>query len=105
MNIVEKIQQLCETNNISISLLEKELGFSRGSIYKWHKSYPKSDALFKMAKYFNVSMESFLSTEITKDDLKNGEPKGAYILLSDKDRGKGIPPEVLQKLTDFYCSK
>lgn len=60
MELVEKIQQLCNQNNITVTQLERELGFSKGSIRKWDASSPSSDKLMQVATYFNITMEYLL---------------------------------------------
>lgn len=57
MSLVENIQSLCETRGISIPKLEKELGFGRGSIYKWDKNSPSIDKVQKVADYFRVPLD------------------------------------------------
>jgi len=60
MNILEKIQLLCEEKNITVSKLETELDFGRGTLYKWNKSSPSTDKLSKVADYFHVSVDWLL---------------------------------------------
>ena len=55
-----KIAKLCEEQKISISELEKKMGFGRCTIVKWKKSNPTVDKLKKVADYFGVSIEYFL---------------------------------------------
>ena len=61
--ILKKILKLAEKNNISISCLEKTLGFGNGTIKKWGESSPSVDKLKKVADYFGVSIEYFLEQE------------------------------------------
>lgn len=56
----QKIKALCKEKDISVYLLEKQLGFSTGSICKWDNSMPRADALLKVAKYFNVTIDYFI---------------------------------------------
>lgn len=55
--LFDRIQSLCETNNIKISELEIILGFSKNLIYKWKNSNPRCDKLEKVADYFDVSID------------------------------------------------
>lgn len=107
MSLVENIQKLCESKGISVSILQKELGFSSGSIYKWDKNSPSVDKLCLVADYFNVSVDYLLGRElITKEEyLKNKPDHKKYILLGEKAMGKGLPVEVLAKLIDLYAEK
>lgn len=59
--IAEKIEILCQKRGINISKLEKECGIGNGTISRWNKSYPRTDTLKKVADYFGVSIEYFIS--------------------------------------------
>lgn len=60
MSTLEIIKMLCEKKGISIQRLEKELGFSNGSIAK--NESMKANRLLEIAKYFNVSMEYLMGS-------------------------------------------
>lgn len=64
MNMYERIEFLRRKEGISQGNLEKELGFSNGSISKWKTSTPKPERLQTLANHFGVSVD-FL---IGKDD-------------------------------------
>lgn len=59
MNTTDVIRLLCRQNGISVTDLEKDLGFSNGSLLK--NNSIRSDRLYKVAQRFNVSME-YLTT-------------------------------------------
>lgn len=61
--LYKKIKDLCCDEHISVSQLEKTLGFSRGSIDKWKSSVPSADKLQKVAEHFNVTIKSLLEEE------------------------------------------
>ena len=61
MTLFDRIEDLRAKNGISQGKLEKELGFSNGSISKWRNSLPNPTRLQKLAEYFDVSVE-FLMT-------------------------------------------
>lgn len=61
METSEIIRKLCKENHISVTDLESKLGFSNGSLTKG--SSLRSDRLYEVAKYFNVSMEYLLHGE------------------------------------------
>lgn len=56
----QKIKVLCKEKGISVYRLERDLGFSAGSISKWDSSMPRADALLKIAKYFEKSIDYFI---------------------------------------------
>ena len=61
METSDIIRKLCKENHISVTDLESKLGFSTGSLTKG--SSLRSDRLYEVAKYFNVSMEYLLHGE------------------------------------------
>lgn len=89
MTTIEKIKDLCKEYNISISKLEKDLGFSNGYINSLKKGIMPDYKLDLVADYFGVKKQSLISN---KDILK---PKAAqehirlislYERLSDNDK-------------------
>lgn len=71
MNTREIIKKLCDDRGISVQRLEKELGFSNGSIAK--NDSMKSDRLYAISKYFDVSMEFLMGHDNEKEGkLKPG---------------------------------
>lgn len=58
--IFGKISKLVSEKGISISSLEKTLGFGNGTIRGWKESSPSVEKLKKVAEYFGVSIEYFL---------------------------------------------
>lgn len=64
MSTYEKIAELCKNNGISITALESDLGFGRGSIGKLKKGGTTSLVrLQKIADYFGVDIKHFLENE------------------------------------------
>lgn len=55
------IKKLCKQHGITVTGMEKELGFSRGSLCKIETSKPSMDKVQKIANFFNVSVEYLLS--------------------------------------------
>lgn len=66
MTVFERIENLRKERNISQGKLEKELGFSNGSISKWKHSMPKPERLQKLSNYFGVSLEYLMTGIETK---------------------------------------
>lgn len=69
MNIYDRIKQLCEERHISVAELERTLGFSNGSLYKWTKTSPSAEKLKTVADYFNVTVDYLLgrNSDLSKD--------------------------------------
>ena len=69
MTLYERIETLRKSKNISQGKLEKELGFSNGSISKWKNSTPTTERLQKLADYFGVTVEYLLTGEEAKSEV------------------------------------
>lgn len=63
--IYERINLLISSRGISQGKLEKELGFSNGTISKWKTSTPRVDRLQKIADYFNISISYLIGENIS----------------------------------------
>ena len=59
MSKYERIKELCKDRGVTITGLEKELGFARGSLSKIDKNKPSYERLGKLANYFGVPIEYF----------------------------------------------
>jgi len=57
MTITERVQLLCREKGVTLSGLEKELGFGNSSLCKWDTSVPGIDRVLKVADYFGVSID------------------------------------------------
>ncbi|GMB00883.1 helix-turn-helix transcriptional regulator [Pelosinus sp. IPA-1] len=67
MSLLNNIQNLCPSKNTTIPKLEKELGFSKGSMYKWDINDPSISKVLKVAQYFGVSIDSLFKD--SQEDL------------------------------------
>ena len=74
MTFYERFEELRKEKGISQGKLEKELGFSNGSVSKWKNSTPTHERLQTVANYFNVSVEYLLTgKEEEKEYYLNNE--------------------------------
>lgn len=110
MSVYEKVLELCKGYGIPQTVLEKELGFGRGSIGKLRKGKTSVDRLQKIADYFHVPLSFFT-------DQENGQSTGYYTdtetarlaqkLFTDPDirilfdAADGSAPEDLQMAADL----
>jgi transcriptional regulator with XRE-family HTH domain len=105
MSLVENIQKLCLVKGTNIANLQKELGFSNGSIYRWGTNSPSVDKLQKVADYFNTTIDFLLSGESSANkielvinnllkDLSIGNEQSVNILNS----AKGLSDEQQKEL-------
>jgi len=62
MNLVARIQNLCDENGITVKQLGENVKLGNGVIGKWGTSSPKLENLLKVAEYFNVSLDYLVGT-------------------------------------------
>lgn len=70
--IYDRIKQLCKNKGITVSQLEKELGFSVGSIGKWRQYSPSIEKVLAVAKFFNYSLDELCCINTMKNEEKDG---------------------------------
>ena len=75
MSRYEKIKELCKDRGINVSKLERDLGFSRGSLCKIDKNKPSIDRLGKIASYFDVPVEYFSDVQNSGQKLEYYDPE------------------------------
>lgn len=68
-----KLSRLCEKKNISIAELERNLGMSNGSLRK--DGDIKSDRLYAISKFFDVTMEYLMGEEDSKKGIPQYNPR------------------------------
>lgn len=109
MTVLERIQELCSRNKITISALEKELKLGKGTIYKWSESYPNTEKLTRVADYFNVSVDYLLGRKeivLNKKDEREIEKilNGYREQLMDSEGlmfdGDPASPEAIESILD-----
>jgi len=61
--IVKNIERHCEERGLSISGLEKQLGFGNSTISKWTRCSPSVDKLSAVASFFNTTVDELLRGE------------------------------------------
>ena len=60
--LYERIKELCKEKGVTVSQMERDLGFAKGSISKIDKHKPSIDKIVKIAEYFNLKYEQFFET-------------------------------------------
>lgn len=73
LDIIDRIFQLLNTTKKGDYPLEKEIGVARGSLMNWrnHLSKPGTDALIKIANYFNVTTDYLLGRDKSTATAQN----------------------------------
>ena len=58
--IVKNIEKLCRKRKITVSALEKALGFGNSTISKWSKCSPTVEKLSKVAAFFDCTIDELM---------------------------------------------
>ena len=82
INVSEQIKKICKKRGITISGLERELGWSNGVIGRWAKVSPSIDKIFTVASQLEVSLDELLGTVRAAED-SNLEEKGIFEKIYD----------------------
>ncbi|EAE3677836.1 XRE family transcriptional regulator [Listeria monocytogenes] len=96
MDVYEIVKILCKENNISLSELEKKLGLTRNTLYKWKTQSPSIERLLLVANYFNVSVD-FLVGRASKnhfDDI-------SYLDILDQEAEANLA-ELIDLLQSYF---
>lgn len=106
MGTIEIIKELCDKKGISLAQLEKDLNFGNGSIAK--SKTVRSDRLFSIAKYFDVTMEYLVTGDEREQYYLNEETADlAQALYEDPNQrvlfnaSRNARPEDLQMAADL----
>ena len=78
MDTFDRIQELCDTKGITISALERELGFGKGLIRTWRTGSPSSDKLEKVADFFGVTLDQLVGRCVVAEEVTEYQVDKAY---------------------------
>lgn len=86
-------------NNLSATDLCKALGFKQNTFSDWvnAKTYPRIDAIEKMANYFGIS-KAFLVEDIQELDMISEEERNMVIQYRNADM---VTRESIKRLLDY----
>ncbi len=62
--ILKQIRRMCTEKRITISKLERDLGFGNGTIRNWDVANPGSGKLKAVADYFGVTVDELLKEDV-----------------------------------------
>ena len=72
MTISESIRTIAEKQNVTISQLERDLNFNKGTIRRWQESEPSIEKVCRVADYLNVSVDEICGRGFTSTPLTEG---------------------------------
>lgn len=104
----DTIKKLCKDKGVTVTGIEKELGFARGSLCKVNTNKPSMEKVQKLADYFGVSVYYLMTGEEKEVYYLNGETaKMAQEMYEDEDMRslfdmkRNMPPERFKAHMEF----
>ncbi len=79
------IKQLCKNKGVTVTGLEKELGFARGSLCKVNTSKPSMEKVQKLADYFGISSDYLMNGEEIKQTTSELSTKEKHDIKRNVD--------------------
>ena len=81
----DRLVELCKNENKKITPVIRELGLSTGGIARWRNgSIPDGNTLYKIADYFNVSVDYLLGKTDKKEKPSAKSEEQNAVFLDDK---------------------
>ena len=87
----DTIKKLCKMKGVTVTRLENDLGFSKGSLCKINTSKPSVEKVTKIANYFNVPINQLLDekdvdSHITCDYLFGSKSEITFEMLNPQNK-------------------
>ena len=81
-----QFEKLCDERKVKPNPLGKELGFSSGIITKWKQgAYPGTEALMKIAEYFDVSIDYLVYGEEAENGRASVRSSENAMVITDQN--------------------
>lgn len=61
--LYDRIKALCKEKGVTITEMEKDLGYARGSLYKIDKHKPSAEKVKAIADYFEISQDELTGVQ------------------------------------------
>lgn len=103
MTVYDYVKVLAKERNVDIKSVEMACEFGNGTISKWGKSMPKADLLYKVALYFDMPIEYFLTGKRPVFDKMEQVLLDAY--RSSDEQGKATIIQVCMNERDIAEGK
>lgn len=102
MTTVDRILNLMETNNITAAQLTREISLTNGLVTQWKqgKQKPSIEALNKISKYFNVSLDYLVNGISINNTFSSTQQE----LLDLYSKLNAHEQEVVLSLVKILCS-
>lgn len=87
MNLLDRIRQAAVKKGVTLTEMERDLGFSNSSIRKWEQASPSLEKVKSVAEYLGVSID-WLAYGNTQANDKNDLFVKQFNRLSESDKIK-----------------
>ena len=67
--LYERIKELCKEKGTTVSQLERDLEFAKGSISKIDKHKPSMERIQKIAEYFGTTYNELINSEYYDEEM------------------------------------
>lgn len=67
--LYEKIRKLCKEKGVTVTEVERDLGFGRGSLSKIDKHKPSNEKIKALADYFGISQDELTGVQIIEPQM------------------------------------
>ena len=105
MGLYENVKHLAEQKGVSVSKLERELGFARSSIAKFNSSSPSIDKVKAIADYLGVKIDDIVNPESDEKDLPALESEKLTPKASDRSPFYLIDGGFAKDVADYISDK
>lgn len=108
MQIYDRIRQLCNDHGVTVTGLEKTLGFARGSLCKIDRNKPSTEKAQKIADFFGVSVTYLMTGEQPVHHLNDETAELARELFENREllglmqSARKLTPEALRSATKLF---
>lgn len=109
----KNIKRLCNQQDVTITQLEKDLGFSPGSMTKWRQSFPSIEKVIAVSNYFHVTIDEICGIKTEKDDeqlqnlisyTKQGEIQWLPCSIYDLINIHFYPSQMESRFSEMYTT-
>lgn len=98
MNFYERLQSLSKEKNKSFSQIEKDLGYSKNSLYNYKTKMPTADNITRLSNYFNVSTDYLLGNSELKSSSSIKSPRLEELITQIDHLDEDIKEEIITKI-------
>ena len=90
-----RFKQLCKERRVTQKQALADMGFHRNAAQRWAEGSPSTDALIKIAEYFEMSTDEVLGVDNKKTPTLEGERDYAKVIEAIKQADESTREAIL----------